>query len=184
MLKLKNKNEPRKKKVLIYGEDGSGKSTFAAKYCKENNLKPIVIDFEDTNFTDLPTLDLIFKNDIQTFSTIKNVIKELGETNEYDTIIMDGISSLLEMLTSKAKGMAAYSERSKRWNEILFALENTRKNLIFIGQIDFAVIYTSEQQSSKAVIKVNAMVNEKYYCYKSGNEYRQDVKKFRTVEQI
>ena len=184
-LKLKNRSENPRKKVLIYGLDGTGKSTFAETYCKENGLSPIVIDIDDTNFTGLDILDLRFANDMQTYTIVKNTIKEIGKTPEYDTIILDGVSSLLEMLTSKAKGMAAYSDRSKRWNDILFELENTHKNLIFIGQIDLEMLFNDDYQPSKAVIKVNSLVNEKYRCYiDDKGQYLHDVKKFRTLEQI
>lgn len=185
VLKLKNRSENPRKKVLIYGLDGTGKSTFAETYCKENGLNPIVIDIDDTNFTGLDILDLRFANDMQTYTIVKNTIKEIGKTPEYDTIILDGVSSLLEMLTSKAKGMAAYSDRSKRWNDILFELENTHKNLIFIGQIDLEMLFNDDYQPSKAVIKVNSLVNEKYKCFidDKGN-YTYEVKKLRTLEQI
>lgn len=185
VLKLKNRSENPRKKVLIYGLDGTGKSTFAETYCKENGLNPVVIDIDDTNFTGLDILDLRFANDMQTYTIIKNTIKEIGKTAEYDTIILDGVSSLLEMLTSKAKGMAAYSDRSKRWNDILFELENTHKNIIFIGQIDLEMLFNDDYQPSKAVIKVNSLVNEKYCCYidDKGN-YTYETKKFRTLEQI
>ena len=185
VLKLKNRSENPRKKVLIYGLDGTGKSTFAETYCKENGLNPVVIDIDDTNFTGLDILDLRFANDMQTYTIIKNTIKEIGKTAEYDTIILDGVSSLLEMLTSKAKGMAAYSDRSKRWNDILFELENTHKNIIFIGQIDLEMLFNEDYQPSKAVIKVNSLVNEKYCCYidDKGN-YTYETKKFRTLEQI
>ena len=184
-LRLKNRSENPRKKVLIYGLDGTGKSTFAETYCKENGLSPIVIDIDDTNFTGLDILDLRFANDMQTYTVVKNTIKEIGKTPEYDTIILDGVSSLLEMLTSKAKGMAAYSDRGKRWNDILFELENTHKNLIFIGQIDLEMLFNDDYQPSKAVIKVNSLVNEKYRCYidDKGN-YTYETKKFRTLEQI
>ena len=184
VLKLKNRAENPRKKVLIYGLDGTGKSTFAETYCQENGLNPVVIDIDDTNFTGLDILDLKFANDMQTYTIVKNTIKEIGKS-DYDTIILDGVSSLLEMLTSKAKGMAAYSDRSKRWNDILFELENTHKNLIFIGQIDLEMLFNDDYQPSKAVIKVNSLVNEKYRCYidDKGN-YTYETKKFRTLEQI
>ena len=50
------------KKVLIYGLDGSGKSTFAEQYCNDNNLNAIVIDVDDTNYTDLSDTDPFFSS--------------------------------------------------------------------------------------------------------------------------
>ena len=184
-LKLKDrKHEKNLKKVLIYGMDGSGKSSFAEQYCRDNNLNPICIDIDDTNYTNVPIVEINLSTDLTTYNSIKETIKEITKS-EYDTIILDGVTSLLELLTSKAKGMAAYSDRSKRWNDILRALLISRKNIIFVGQIDMELIFTPDAQSSKAVIKVNSMVNEKYYTYiDDKGQYCNDVKKFRTLEQI
>ena len=185
-LKFKNRQEgPRLKKVLVYGMDGSGKSTFAEQYCKENGLNPVCIDIDDTNYTNVPIVEVNLTTDLTTYNTVKGVIQEITKTDEFDTIILDGVTSLLELLTSKAKGMAAYSDRSKRWNDILRSLLVSGKNIIFVGQIDMELIYTPDAQSSKAVIKVNSMVNEKYYTYiDDKGQYCHDVKKFRTLEQI
>ena len=184
VLKFKDRTkEPNLKKVLIYGMDGSGKSTFAEQYCKENNLNAVVIDIDDTNYTNLPIVEVNLTTDLTTYNSVKDVIKEIGKSKDFDTIILDGVTSLLELLTSRAKGMAAYSDRSKRWNDILRALLVSGKNIIFVGQIDMRLVFTDDAQSSKAVIKVNSMVNEKYYCYidDKGN-YLHEVKKFRTLE--
>lgn len=185
-LRFKNRQEgPRLKKVLVYGMDGSGKSTFAEQYCRENDLNPVCIDIDDTNYTNVPIVEVNLTTDLTTYNTVKGVIQEITKTNDFDTIILDGVTSLLELLTSKAKGMAAYSDRSKRWNDILRALLVSGKNIIFVGQIDMELIYTPDAQSSKAVIKVNSMVNEKYYTYiDDKGQYCHDVKKFRTLEQI
>ena len=184
VLRLKDRTkETSLKKVLIYGMDGSGKSTFAETYCKENGLNPVCIDIDDTNYTGCPIVELDYSSDQKLFDSIKDTISEISES-EFDTIILDGVTSLLEMLTSNARGMEAYSDRSKRWNKILQKLLSSRKHLIFIGQADMEVIYTPDSQSSKAVIKVNSMVNEKYYCYIKGGQYLHETKKFRTLEQI
>ena len=176
---------PRLKKVLIYGMDGSGKSTFAEQYCNEHGLKPVCIDIDDTNYTHVPIVEVNLTTDLTTYNTVKGVIQEITKTNDFDTIILDGVTSLLELLTSKAKGMAAYSDRSKRWNDILRALLVSGKNIIFVGQIDMELIYTPDAQSSKAVIKVNSMVNEKYYTFiDEKGQYCHDVKKFRTLEEL
>lgn len=185
VLRFKDRrNEPNLKKVLIYGMDGSGKSTLAETYCREHGLNPVCIDIDDTNYTNVPIVEISLATDLTTYNSIKEVIKEIGKS-EYDTIILDGVTSLLELLTSKSKGMAAYSDRSKRWNDILRALLVSKKNLIFVGQIDMELIFTPDAQSSKAVIKVNSMVNEKYYTYinDKGN-YLHEVKKFRTLDSL
>ena len=177
--------EPSLKKVLIYGMDGSGKSTFAEQYCREHGLNPVCIDIDDTNYTNVPIVEVNLTTDLTTYNTVKNVIQEISKSKDFDTIILDGVTSLLELLTSRAKGMAAYSDRSKRWNDILRSLLVSGKNIIFVGQIDMELIYTPDAQSSKAVIKVNSMVNEKYYTYiDEKGQYCHDVKKFRTLDEI
>ena len=185
VLKFKDRKQNPRKKILVYGLDGTGKSTFAFNYCEQNGFKPIVIDVDDTNFTPAPILDLHFGSDIATYKNLKDAIEEIGKSDDFDTIILDGVTSLLEMLVSKSKGLSAYSDRSKRWNDILFKLDNTRKNIIFIGQIDMEMLFPDDYQPSKAVIKVNSLVNEKYKCFidDKGN-YTYEVKKLRTIEEI
>ena len=39
-LTFKRRGADNKRKVLIYGKDGSGKSTYAKKYCDEHGLNP------------------------------------------------------------------------------------------------------------------------------------------------
>lgn len=183
-LKFKKRGEGDLKKVMIYGNDGSGKSTFAETYCNDNGLRPVVIDIDDTNYTDLPILELNLRNDVKTFTEIKNVIGEISKMDEFDTIILDGVTSLLEMLVSDARGLAKYSDRATRFQKILQALLSSGKHLIFIGQADMQVIFSEEFQSSKMVIKVNSLVNEKYLCEvdDKGN-FTHRVVKFRTVKQ-
>ena len=182
VLKFKDRTNPLRK-VMIYGKDGTGKSTFAAQYCRKHNLTPVVIDIDDTNYTDLPILELNFRNDRATFKSIELAIKDITDIETFDTIILDGVTSLLEMLVSDARGMAKYSDRASRFQKILQALLSSGKNLIFIGQADMEVIFTEEFQSSKMVIKVNSIVNEKYLCEidEKGN-FTTTVMKFRTME--
>ena len=180
-MRLKKRGQNDVKKVLIYGADGSGKSTFAEEYCREHNLNPVVIDIDDTNYTNMPILDLDFGNDIKTYNNIKAAISEIAKS-EYDTIVLDGVTSLLEMLVSKAKGLKKYSDRAERFQDILRTMMSSRKNLIFIGQVDMEVIYNEEFQSNKMVIKINSIVNEKYLTYKKKEGYSHKVVKYRAVE--
>ena len=183
-LKLKKRNQDTNlKKVLVYGKDGSGKSTFAEQYCREHGLNPVVIDIDDTNYTNLPILDLDLGSDIKTYNNVKSAILEITKTS-YDTIILDGVTSLLEMLVSKERGLKKYSDRAERFQDILRSLMSSRKNLIFIGQADMEVIYNNEFQSNKMIIKVNSIVNEKYLTLKTDKGgFTHKVMKFRTVEQ-
>lgn len=187
ILKFKDPKKDELKKVLIYGKDGTGKSTFASNYCKEHNLSPVVIDIDDTNRTRLYSegrvLNLPLKNSLQTFNNVRGAIDEIAKTEDFDTIILDGVTSLLEMLVSDAKGLAKYSDRATRFQKIIQSLIASEKNLIFIGQADMEVIYNEEFQSSKVVIKVNSLVNEKYLCEldDKGN-FTHKVMKYRVVE--
>ena len=182
-LKLKKRNQDTNlKKVLVYGKDGSGKSTFAEQYCREHGLNPVVIDIDDTNYTNLPILDLDLGSDIKTYNNVKSAILEITKTS-YDTIILDGVTSLLEMLVSKERGLKKYSDRAERFQDILRSLMASKKNLIFIGQADMEVIYNNEFQSNKMIIKVNSIVNEKYLTLKTDKGgFTHKVMKFRTVE--
>lgn len=180
MLKFKDRSK-NLKKVMVYGNDGTGKSTFAEQYCHENGLNPVVFDIDDTNYTNLPILELDLCNDIRTYKNIKKAIEEI-KGSEFDTIILDGVTSLLEMLVSKAKGLKKYSDRAERFQDILRSLLTSDCNLIFIGQADMEVIYNEEFQSSKMVIKVNSLVNEKYLCYKKKDGFSHKIVKYRGVK--
>lgn len=178
-LKLK-KQGTEVKKVLIYGLDGSGKSTFAEQYCQKHNLNPVVIDIDDTNFTSLRERSVVLdlKNDIKAYNEIKATIKD-PDMKEYDTIILDGVSNLLELLTPSSGGQSAYKVRADRWGSILRHLTNSNKHLIFIGQIDMEVIFNDEFQSPKPIIKINSIVNEKYLTKKDGNNFSSEMVKYR-----
>ena len=182
-LVFKTRSADDKKKVMIYGNDGTGKSTFAETYCREHGLNPVVIDIDDTNYTNLPIVELVFdENDKRNYFNIKDTFKKVCLAQDFDTIIIDGVTSLLEMLVSSANGMKAYKDRADRFNELLLMLQSSNKHLIFIGQADMAVIYNDEHQSNKSVIKVNSIVNEKYHCYFGDKgEFKVETEKYRTV---
>ena len=182
-LKLKVRNtENSKKKVMIYGNDGTGKSTFAETYCEKNGLKPIVIDVDDTNYTNLPIVEVDLSSDLKAYKFVKNIVNEVVQSGEFDTIILDGVTSYLEMLVSKANGLKKYSDRAERFQDVLRCLLTSGMNLIFIGQADMKVIYTEEHQSNKMVIKINSLVNEKYHCYITPKgEYKVETVKFRSA---
>ncbi len=182
-LEFKRRSKDDAKKIMIYGNDGSGKSVFAEKYCKDNGLKPVCIDIDDTNYTDVPIVNIDISSDLKTYNGLIEIIDAITESEEFDTIILDGLTSLLELLVSTAKGLAKYSDRATRFQKILRKLQMSGKHLIFIGQADMEVIYNDDHQSSKAVIKINSIVNEKYHCYITDKgEYKVDTVKYRTVK--
>ena len=182
-LVFKTRGVDEKKKVLIYGNDGTGKSTFAEEYCKNNGLSPVVIDIDDTNYTSLPIVQVDLSTDVNAYRMVKDVVLKIKQSDEFDTIILDGVTSYLEMLVSKANGLKKFSDRAERFQDILRLLQSTGKHLIFIGQADMEVIYTEEHQSNKMVIKINSIVNEKYYCYiDEKGKYQTKTVKYRAVK--
>ncbi|MBP5421756.1 MAG: AAA family ATPase [Paludibacteraceae bacterium] len=181
-LTFKTRGENDKKRIMIYGNDGTGKSTYAEKYCKEHNLKPVCIDVDDTNYTSVPLVEIDTRSDLTTFNSICQVVDLIAADERFDTIIIDGVTSLIEMLVSKANGLKKYSDRSERFTKILRKIQASGKNVIWIGQADMKVIYTEDHQSNKIVIKINSIVNEKYHCYidNKGN-YEVETEKIRRI---
>ena len=182
-LTFKTRGAEDKKKVMIYGNDGTGKSTYAEQYCIDNGMKAVCIDIDDTNYTSIPLVEIDTRTDVTTFNSICEVIELLTNDSRFDTIIIDGVTSLIEMLVSKANGLKKYSDRSERFTKILRLIQMSGKHIIYIGQADMKVIYSEEHQSNKIVIKINSIVNEKYHCYidAKGN-YEVDIEKYRGVK--
>ena len=95
-LTFKTRGANDKKKVMIYGNDGTGKSTYAETYCRENNLNPVVVDIDDTNFTSLPIVDLQYEeNNKKNWFRIKDTFKKICLSDEFDTVIIDVVTILL-----------------------------------------------------------------------------------------
>lgn len=182
-LVFKKRGADDKKKVMIYGNDGTGKSTYAETYCKENGLKAVCIDVDDTNYTSIPLVEIDTRTDVTTFNSILEVIDLITADERFDTIIIDGVTSLVEMLVSKASGLKKYADRSERFTKILRKIQASGKHVIWIGQADMKVIYTEDHQSNKIVIKINSIVNEKYHCYiDNKGKYEVETEKIRRFE--
>lgn len=170
-----------KKKVLIYGADGRGKSTFAEKYCNKFGLNPVVLDIEDTNYTDLPMLNQFdLSTDVKAYRFMKQVLCEIEKT-DFDTIIIDGVDSLIESFISTAGGLKCYADRSKTFIKFTKDCLKTGRNLIFIGQspVDLDYYKGSETKPNSCVVKLNAMVNEKY---RVGDKYKVETVKYRVYD--
>ena len=170
------------KKVLIYGMDGTGKSTFAEQYCKENNLHPVCLDVDDTNFTNIPCIEFERSTHLKVKEQVLQFIKDVQASDDFDTIVIDGISSLLLLLVSNSKGISKYGDRTNSLNKIINELARSRLNFILVGQIDMTI----SEEVSTAVVNINSIVNEKYYCSydEATGKYKQEVKKYRSFEQV
>lgn len=157
------------KKTLIFGDSKAGKSTFAEQYCNENGLHAIVLDIEDTNYTNQDLInDFDLSSDMKIYRQLKKLLKEIENTN-YDTIVVDGVDSLIEAFISDANGLKAYADRSKTFSKFLRDLEKTGKNLIFIGQspINLEMYRNTDENPNKCIIRLNARCNEVYECIKT-----------------
>lgn len=185
MLKLKDRREGNvPKRVLIYGEPGAGKSSYSRKYCKENNLKEIVIDFDSTNFTKSPVVDIDLSSDLKAYKGIKEVIKEVKNSNDYNTIVFDGVGTMLDLLISSANGMRRFADRSDRFNSILKELLSSNLSVIFIGQWDMALDSYQDTTPNKSIIRINSLVNWIYSCKRDGDTFTQTLVKFRKELEI
>lgn len=165
-LKLKKRNEiPRK--VLFYGKDGTGKSTRACQYVKMKGLKAIVIDVDETNFTECDVLDINLRNPTQAYTNMLQAIEDIKKS-EYDTIVIDGITSWIQNITPKKDPF--YALTTSRFNEFAKELKNSRLNVILVGQVDMYVEDPGkEEKNNKRVVYLNGWVNEKYYCSRTGD---------------
>lgn len=180
-LTFKKRGADNKRKVLIYGQDGSGKSTYAEKYCMDHSLNPVVLDIEDTNYTDLPMLnEFDLSSDVKAYRFMKQVLDEITQT-EFDTIIIDGVDSLIESFISNANGLKCYADRSKTFLRFVKDCLKTNRNLIFVGQspVDLDYYKDTDAKPNACIVKLNAMVNEKY---RIGDKYKVETVKYRVYK--
>ena len=168
----KRKDGNNLEKILIFGEDGTFKSTFAEKYCIKKGLKPIVFDFDKTNWSNLDIIDEFdLSNDRRANKSINEAINMVSKL-DYDTWIFDGITTVIESFIGQGGGMSAYSSRSKLFYKLVHTLQNSGKNIIFIGQIDADLDWYKEDESpSKVIIRLNAICNTKFKCEKNNKGF-------------
>lgn len=152
------------RKVLFYGKDGTGKSTQAARYCKAKQLKAVMVDVDKTNFTSLPRAKVDFTNPLKAYQNMLQLITDVIES-DFDTLVIDGISSWIQMMTPKKDPFMAM--RNSRFNEVMKELRNSDLNIIMIGQVDMYIEDPGkEEKNNKMMVYINGWVNEKYYCSK------------------
>lgn len=181
MLRFKKRNQI-PKKVLVYGLDGTGKSTFAETYCTQNNLKAVCLDVDDTNFTQIPLVEFERSNHIKVKEQVLKFIDDVKDSEDFDTVIIDGVSSLLNLLVSNSKGLKMYGDRTVALNKIINELARSKLNFILVGQIDLET--EDKEDISTAVVNINSIVNEKYYCYKEKGEYLYETRKCRVADDL
>lgn len=171
-------------KVLFYGKDKTGKSTQACKYCHSKNLKPIVLDFDETNATLCPVIDLPMHTDKAAYNNIIKAIDEIRDSPDYDTIILDNVMTALARITPPNDSTKFFRGRTERWSNIMKKLRNSRLNVILIGQIDMYVEDPGkEEKNNRTVVALNAWVNEKYYCCKKEGKFKCIAETVRTFNQ-
>jgi len=161
-LKIKSRREiPRK--VLFYGKDGTGKSTQAEKYCEVKKLNPVCVDVDETNFTGVPVADVDLSTPLKAYQNMLQFIEDVKESDDFDTLMIDGISSWIQMMTPKKDPYMA--NRNSRFNEVMKELRNSRLNIILIGQVDLYIEDPGkDEKNNKMMVYLNGWVNEKYYC--------------------
>lgn len=177
MLKFKAK-ETKPIRTLIYGLDGTGKSTAAKKYCQKKGLKPVVIDMDNTNWTELPILDVKFQGPKMFVTAVNNIIMDISKSPDFDTLIIDGIGSMVDLfIPDDGKGQYVWTTRNQHFNRLWKCLVRTPINIIFIGQDDMVV--KPDKDTNKIAVKINAMVNWKFECTKKGNNFYNECTKWR-----
>lgn len=157
-------NKDRKRKILINGLTGTGKSTVAKSYCDKHKLNAVVFDIDDTNFAmsdRVVNIDYSLNGNALT-NEIVGMIKSIPK--DYDTIIVDGIDTLNDLLVPDGEGQIVYKKRSDNFKKILNELKASNKHLIFIGQ-KAMVMRDDDKEYSKTVQQLNNMVNFTYRCF-------------------
>lgn len=170
-------NIPRK--VLFYGKDGTGKSTRAAQYCKAKQLNAVMVDVDQTNFTDLPRAKVDFSNPLKAYQNMLELINDVIES-DFDTLVIDGISSWIQLMTPKKDPY--YAMRTSRFNDVMKELRNSGLNIILIGQVDMYIEDPGrEEKNNKMMVYINGWVNEKYYCSRENGKFQCMAEKKREV---
>jgi GTPase SAR1 family protein len=185
MVTIKKRTElPVLKKVMVMGAPKSGKSTFVEQYCKDNGLNGVVIDIDDTNYTDMPLIrpneglkdcklvrdsfdDLIFDAVMDAINTARK--------EGFDTIVIDGWTLYMSDMEGEAVGWDKINKKNSKLLMTLKKLRLSGLHIIIIGQSDMKLAIddkTNEIKSNKAVLYINSFVNEVYECSCSNGIYK------------
>ena len=171
-------------KTLFCGVDGSGKSTGAKIYCESRGLKPVCIDFDDTNYTGVPRVNIgswkVTKRShkgaekvLTPESVIKGIINTIHEVEKseiYTALIIDGVGTLNNLLLPEGKeSQRTYLIRTQNFKKIWRVLLESNIHIIFIGQKD--LIVKEDEDSSKFAEMINNMINFRFNCYHTGEGF-------------
>lgn len=171
-------------KTLFCGVDGSGKSTGAKIYCESRGLKPVCIDFDDTNYTGVPRVNIgswkVTKRShkgaekvLTPESVIKGIIDTIHEVEKseiYTALIIDGVGTLNNLLLPEGKeSQRTYLIRTQNFKKIWRVLLESNIHIIFIGQKD--LIVKEDEDSSKFAEMINNMINFRFNCYHTGEGF-------------
>lgn len=159
------------RKIMFIGKDGSGKSTNAYKYCQARGFNPIAIDFDNTNIgTGCPVMDINLGSHLTAKRNILQAIEDV-EKSEYDTLIFDNAGTMIEDVSATRETDPFCAAGSDAFKAIMKKLRKTSLNVIIIVQIDFYIEEPDKktEKNNKKAVALNAWVNEKYYCWKTGN---------------
>lgn len=158
-------------KTMFIGKDGSGKSTNAFKYCQVKDLNPICIDFDATNIgTGCPVMEVDLSSHIIAKRNILKAIDDV-EKSEYDTLILDNVGTMIDDVSATKEVDPFGGAGADAFKSIMKKLRKTKLNVILIAQIDFYVDEPTKrvEKNNKKAVQLNAWVNEKYYCWRTGN---------------
>jgi hypothetical protein len=178
---------------MVMGAPKSGKSTFVEQYCKDNGLNGVVIDIDDTNYTDMPLIrpneglkdcklvrdsfdDLIFDAVMDAINTARK--------EGFDTIVIDGWTLYMSDMEGEAVGWDKINKKNSKLLMTLKKLRLSGLHIIIIGQSDMKLAIddkTNEVKSNKAVLYINSFVNEVYECSCSNGIYKVNTVAKRTL---
>lgn len=188
-MQIKNTTDPSIKPnivMMIYGEGGIGKSTFAS-----TSIKPLMLDCENgSKYFGLRNISMDFVN-INAWSDIVEFRKLLasGDLKQYETIVIDPIGEAMEKLkkavlasgvdkwVQKKDGslsMAGWGELKQRMKDFVKILRDSGKNVILIGHVedkeDEGVIVKRPMIETKIATDLRNMVDIVGYMFSATTE--------------
>lgn len=164
-------------RLLIYGAPGVGKTTFAAQA-----PNPVIMDYENSSETlrNTDKSDTPVISDRKALSNFTDVIDFIRKPNEFDTIIIDSISSmndtfLMEHMRSQKnrdKHIALFQDFRKMNNvlkEIFYEMITVPKNVVLVAHEkvlrneDNKILEVRPQLPPGAEASIERLINEVYY---------------------